>query len=75
MPSESPENPEEDTLGVSSWELPYQELDQMWMHVGLRRDAPREVKAVKLREVMRTPAWSVAPEKLRRQAEEFLRSL
>jgi hypothetical protein len=59
-------------IGVS-WELPYDQLDQMWQHVGLRNDAPREVKEVKLREVMRTPVWSVAPPALRRQAEDFLR--
>lgn len=57
---------------ITSWELPYTELDHMWMHVGLRRDAPREVKEVKLRQVMRTPAWEFAPEPLRSQAERFL---
>ncbi|GAA2919619.1 hypothetical protein GCM10011428_39970 [Streptomyces violaceus] len=35
----------------------------------LAQDAPREVKEVKLREVMRTPVWSDAPPALRRQAE------
>ncbi|RKS68424.1 hypothetical protein BZB76_6689 [Actinomadura pelletieri DSM 43383] len=58
-------------IGVA-WDLPYDHLDQLWQHVGLRRDAPREVKEVKLREVMRTPAWSSAPASLRRQAEDFL---
>jgi hypothetical protein len=69
-PSDAPK----DTM-VTSWELPYYELDQMWAHLGLRKDAPREVKEVKLREVMRTPAWSVAPPTLRRQAETFLRDV
>ncbi|WP_082166805.1 hypothetical protein [Nocardiopsis sp. RV163] len=55
------------------WDLPYKELDQAWFHLGLRKDAPREVKEVKLRELMRFPIWSVAPEPLRSQAEEFLR--
>ncbi|MFJ6722229.1 hypothetical protein [Streptomyces sp. NPDC091259] len=55
------------------WDLPYEELDRVWPHVGLREDAPREVKEVKLRELMRTPAWSAAPEALRLQAERFLR--
>ncbi|MEV2278311.1 hypothetical protein AB0I72_22265 [Nocardiopsis sp. NPDC049922] len=59
-------------VGVS-WDLPYKELDQAWFHLGLRKDAPREVKAVKLRELMSFPIWSVAPEPLRSQAEEFLR--
>ncbi|MDE3724910.1 hypothetical protein PWG71_26290 [Nocardiopsis sp. N85] len=55
------------------WDLPYKELEQAWSHLGLRKDAPREVKAVKLRELMSFPIWSVAPEPLRSQAEEFLR--
>jgi hypothetical protein len=55
------------------WDLPYKELDQAWFHLGLRKDAPREVKEVKLRELMSFPIWSVAPEPLRSQAEEFLR--
>ncbi|NYH53034.1 hypothetical protein HNR06_002623 [Nocardiopsis arvandica] len=59
-------------VGVS-WDLPYKELDQAWFHLGLRKDAPREVKEVKLRELMSFPIWSVAPEPLRSQAEEFLR--
>ncbi|EKX63942.1 hypothetical protein STRIP9103_04939 [Streptomyces ipomoeae 91-03] len=56
----------------AAWDLPYDNLDDMWPHLGLRKDAPREVKKVKLREVMRTPAWSAAPAALRREAEDFL---
>ncbi|GAB3284417.1 hypothetical protein [Parasphingorhabdus pacifica] len=63
---------EPETAAGASWGLPYYELEQLWAHVGLRRDAPREVKEVKLREVMRTPAWSAAPPTLRQQAEDFL---
>ncbi|MGW7256741.1 hypothetical protein [Streptomyces sp. NPDC054834] len=55
------------------WDLPSDELDHVWPHVGLRADAPREVKEIKLRELMLTPAWSAAPAALRSQAEEFLR--
>jgi hypothetical protein len=54
------------------WDLPYKELDQAWFHLDLPKDAPREVKEVKLRELMSFPIWSVAPEPLRSQAEEFL---
>lgn len=61
-------------IGVS-WDLPYEDLDQLWPHLGLRKEAPREVKEVKLREVMRTPAWTAAPQSLRRQAEIFLRGI
>ncbi len=59
----------------TSWDLPYDDLGQMRQHLGLRKDAPRDVKEVKLREVMRTPAWSAAPAGLRRQAEDFLRGV
>jgi hypothetical protein len=58
-----------------SWDLPYDDLDNLWPHVGLRKDAPREVKQAKLREVMSTPAWSAAPQSLRRQAESFLQDM
>ena len=72
----SPPPPEFAESGIGySWEFPYTELDQMWQHLGLRRNAPQEVKAVKLREVMSYPVWSVAPANLRRQAEEFLRDI
>ncbi|MEV6821170.1 hypothetical protein AB0M72_20700 [Nocardiopsis dassonvillei] len=60
-------------VGGVYWDLPYKELDHAWLHLGLRKDAPREVKEVKLRELMRFPIWSVAPEPLRSQVEEFLR--
>ncbi|MEU2854566.1 hypothetical protein [Streptomyces syringium] len=70
VPPPSPGSPES-TIGAS-WDLPYNDLDHMWPHVGLRKDAPREVKEVKLREVMRTPAWAAAPPAIRRQAEAFL---
>ncbi|MCX4732730.1 hypothetical protein [Streptomyces sp. NBC_01363] len=64
----------ESGIGVS-WDLPYNDLDQLWPHLGLRKDAPREVKEVKLYEAMRTPAWSSAPLSLRRQVEAFLRDI
>ncbi|WP_017590624.1 hypothetical protein [Nocardiopsis ganjiahuensis] len=62
----------ESAIGVS-WDPPHETLEQLWPHLGLREDAPREVKKVKLREIMRTPAWAAAPEALRFQAENFLR--
>ncbi|MDT0573095.1 hypothetical protein RM704_37545 [Streptomyces sp. DSM 3412] len=71
-----PPHPGASETGVGvTWDLPYDDLDHMWSHIGLRKDAPREVKVVKLREVMRTPAWSVAPLSLRRQADDFLRGI
>ncbi|WP_331720475.1 hypothetical protein OG851_42660 (plasmid) [Streptomyces sp. NBC_00161] len=72
VPSLEPSGDAESAFG-SHWDLPYDDLDRVWPHVGLREDAPREVKEVKLRELMRTPAWSAAPTALRLQAEEFLR--
>ncbi|MEV4567831.1 hypothetical protein AB0K12_29025 [Nonomuraea sp. NPDC049419] len=63
---------DEGSIG-QSWELPFDELDQLWPHLGVRADAPREVKRVKLEAMTRAPVWSSAPERLRRQAAEFLR--
>ncbi|MEU7556000.1 hypothetical protein AB0B01_27340 [Streptomyces sp. NPDC044571] len=71
-PPQSPGTPESD-FGAH-WDLPFDELERVWPRLGLREDAPREVKEVKIRELMRTLAWSAAPAKLRRQAEEFLSS-
>jgi hypothetical protein len=70
--SPPPDAPEEGA-GEVAWQFSFTELDQIWSHLGIRRDAPREVKEVKLREIVSTRVWSVAPEPLRSQAEEFLR--
>ncbi|GAB3950570.1 hypothetical protein GCM10029976_085500 [Kribbella albertanoniae] len=56
---------------AAHWELPG-ELEQVWSHVGVLADAPRDVLEVKLRELMQTPAWASAPAGLRQQAEDFL---
>ncbi|MEU2451108.1 hypothetical protein ABZ605_13695 [Streptomyces sp. NPDC012765] len=72
VPSVEPSSDAESAFG-SHWYLPYDDLDRVWPHVGLRADAPREVKEVELRQLMRTPAWSAAPTALRLQAERFLR--
>ncbi|MFF3208408.1 hypothetical protein [Streptomyces sp. NPDC002962] len=65
-PARAPES----ALGAH-WALPA-ELERVWSHVGLLPDSPPEVKAIKLRELMLTPAWASAPEPLQRQAEDFL---
>ncbi|WP_030573548.1 hypothetical protein [Streptomyces aureocirculatus] len=62
----------ESALGAH-WPLPLEDLSQLWSHLGLRADAPREVKATKLRGLTHTPAWADAPASLRHEAEEFLR--
>ncbi len=72
VPPAAPEGAHESAFGTN-WDLPYDDLERVWPHVGLRGDAPREVKEVKLRELMATPAWPSAPEALRHQAEAFLR--
>ncbi|MEU2027292.1 hypothetical protein ABZ565_35085 [Streptomyces sp. NPDC016469] len=54
------------------WDPVVEELSRLWPHLGLAMDAPREVKTVKLRELMLTSAWPQAPEPLRREAEAFL---
>jgi hypothetical protein len=43
-----PPGPPGSTVGVPRG-LPYDDLEQLWPHVGLRRDAPDPVKAVTLR--------------------------
>ncbi|HET6739736.1 MAG TPA: hypothetical protein VFH76_12405 [Kribbella sp.] len=53
------------------WDLP-DDLNRIWFHLGLLRDSPREVQEVKLRHLMRTSGWRQAPERVRRQAQEFL---
>ena len=65
-PSDAPDS----ALGAH-WSLPA-DLEHVWPHLGLLPDAPREVKEVKLRELMRTPAWADAPEPVRSQAARFL---
>ncbi|MEE6261239.1 hypothetical protein [Plantactinospora sonchi] len=71
VPPQEPVGAVESSIGYA-WDLPYTDLDQLWMHVGLRRNTPRVVKVVKLREVMGSRIWSVAPPALQRQAESFL---
>ncbi|WP_254877120.1 hypothetical protein [Verrucosispora sp. NA02020] len=73
-PPHEPTSAGKPTIGTV-WDLPYDDLDHLWPHVGLRKTAPADVKAAKLREVMRSPAWSAAPPILRRQAEAFLDEL
>jgi hypothetical protein len=67
----APPGAESSAIGAH-WALP-DNLAHVWPHLGLHADAPQEVKEVKLRELMRTPAWSSAPTALHHQAEEFLR--
>ncbi|MFB7239378.1 hypothetical protein ACFCXK_31940 [Streptomyces sp. NPDC056269] len=59
----------------AQWNPAVDELARLWQHLGLDKDAPREVKEIKLREAMLTPAWPQAPDSLRHDAEEFLRSV
>jgi len=56
---------------AAHWELP-DELDQVWPHLGVLKDAPRDVREVKLRELMQAPVWASAPAGVRQQAEDFL---
>ncbi|HEY9373089.1 hypothetical protein [Streptomyces sp.] len=64
---------EADSPFGSHWNPAVEELGRLWAHFGLDKNAPREVKEVKLREAMLTPAWRQAPKSLRHEAEEFLR--
>ncbi|MCM1971602.1 MULTISPECIES: hypothetical protein [unclassified Streptomyces] len=67
----APETGPDSALGAH-WPWPHDGLDRVWPRLGVRADAPRAVKEVRLREVMRTPAWPTAPEALRQEAEAFL---
>lgn len=53
------------------WDLPA-ELDLVWRYLRVSRDAPREVREIKLRALMHTMVWKEAPARLRREAQEFL---
>lgn len=68
-----PAGTEPDSAIGAHWPLPEDDLAGLWTHLGVRADAPLEVRAIKLRELMLTPAWSDAPKALRGQAEKFLR--
>ncbi|MEU6759780.1 hypothetical protein [Streptomyces sp. NPDC046685] len=72
LPPTTPSGTPESAFGAH-WDLPYEDLGRLWPHLGLRADDPHEVKAVKLSELMRSPAWPDAPASLRAEAEEFLR--
>ncbi|WP_051893281.1 hypothetical protein [Streptomyces erythrochromogenes] len=45
---------------AANWRLPHADLECLWPHLGVRKDSPREVKEIKLRE-MDTPAWPRHP--------------
>ncbi|MFK0017391.1 hypothetical protein [Streptomyces sp. NPDC091027] len=62
-----------DSSFAVNWSPPHADLEPLWPHLGVRKDAPREVKEIKLRELMDTPAWSVAPTDLQQQAQHFFR--
>ncbi|MFF7780427.1 hypothetical protein ACFZCG_39195 [Streptomyces tanashiensis] len=66
---------EADSPFGDQWNPAVAELGRLWAHLGLDRNAPREVKEVKLREAMLAQSWPQAPESLRHEAEEFLRSV
>jgi hypothetical protein len=51
------------------------DLDGVWRHLGLRADAPREVKEGQLRGLMEVATWGSASPNLRLQAQEFLDEL
>jgi hypothetical protein len=59
-------------LRTMQWALPAQSLEELWPVLGLSPSADIEVKRARLREFMTEPAWQPAPERIRREAEEFL---
>lgn len=76
---EPPPEPDFDTLNRNEnwlrtfgWDLPAQTLDELWGVLGVVQADPERRRA-RLREFMAQPAWQAAPERVRREAEEFLR--
>jgi hypothetical protein len=59
-------------LRTMRWDLPAQSLEELWPVLGLLPSAGIEVKRARLREFMTELAWEPAPERIRREAEEFL---
>jgi hypothetical protein len=68
--------PEDREVAVASafdldWDLP-DGLAGVWRYLRVHPDAPREVREVQLRALTRTLVWREAPDRLRRETQEFL---
>jgi hypothetical protein len=65
-------NRNENWLRTMHWDLPAQSLEELWPVLGLSPSADDDLKRARLRQFMTAPAWEPAPERIRREAEEFL---
>jgi len=65
-------NRNENWLRTAYWDLPAQTLDELWSVIGVRASPPDERRAA-LVAFMDSPTWEPAPERIKREAEEFLR--
>jgi hypothetical protein len=65
-------NHNENWLRTTHWDLPATTLDELWPVLGLAPTADDETKRARLRAFMTEPAWAPAPERIRREAAEFL---
>ncbi|WP_157762209.1 hypothetical protein [Nocardia yamanashiensis] len=63
----------ENWLRTMYWDLPAQNLKELWWVIGVGPSAPEAEKRDKLVAFMASPTWKPAPPELRRQAEEFVR--
>lgn len=63
----------ENWLRTTKWDLPAQTLPELWSVIGVRASASPAEKRTELIRFMATPAWEAAPEKIKQEAENFLR--
>ncbi|WP_067819077.1 hypothetical protein [Nocardia inohanensis] len=63
----------ENWLRTMYWDLPAQNLEELWWVIGVGPSTPEVEKRDKLAAFMASPTWKPAPPELRRQAEEFMR--
>jgi hypothetical protein len=63
----------EDWLRAMSWDLPASTLAELWPVLGLSPSAPEHAKRDALRRFMAEQVWRAAPDRVRAEADAFLR--
>ncbi|MFE5288982.1 hypothetical protein ACFRAQ_28795 [Nocardia sp. NPDC056611] len=63
----------ENWLRTTHWDLPAQNLEELWPVIGVHPSAAEVEKRDKLAIFMTSPTWQPAPVELREQAENFIR--
>ncbi|MFE4455835.1 hypothetical protein ACFROC_00625 [Nocardia tengchongensis] len=62
----------ENWLRTMHWDLPAQNLAELWQVIGVDASASETEKRDRLAQFMTSPTWQPAPPELRQQAEEFV---